>query len=210
MARILITGVSGLLGVNLAQETMTDHEIVGVDRGHLLHAPFKVLKVDLLNSGVVDSILDFVRPDWMINCAGLADLDACEEDPELARRLNSDLPEQMAKSCKARRIPFVHISTDAVFDGKSNSFYEEKDAPNPLGVYARTKLESERAVLAENPNAIVARVNFYGWSLTGKRSLAEFFLRNLTSKNNMTGFTDVKFCPMLANDTARTLVKMLK
>lgn len=208
--KLLITGVSGLLGINLAQETMNEHEIVGVDRGKLTNAPFKILKANVLDAGVVDSILENARPNWMINCAALADLEACDDNPELARRLNIDLPAQMAKACKARDIPFVHISTDAVFDGKLNSFYKEEDETNPLGVYSQTKLDGERAVLAENPNAIVARVNFYGWSLTGRRSLAEFFFHNLTNNKSMSGFTDVKFCPMLVNDTARTLVKMLR
>jgi len=210
MARILITGVNGLLGINLAQETMAEHDIVGVDRGKLVNAPFKILKADLLDYGAVDLMLDTARPDWMINCAALANLEACENAPDLARRLNIDLPAQMAKACKARDIHFVHISTDAVFDGKLNSFYKEEDETNPLGVYAQTKLDGERAVLAENPNVIVTRVNFYGWSLTGQRSLAEFFFHNLANNKGMSGFTDVKFCPMLANDTARTLIKMLR
>jgi dTDP-4-dehydrorhamnose reductase len=210
MARILITGVSGLLGLNLAQETMTEHSIVGVDRGKLAHAPFKIVKADLLDPGAVEYVLDSAQPEWLINCAALADLEACEEDPQLARRLNTDIPTQMAKACKARGISFVHISTDAVFDGMTESFYKEEDEPNPLGVYAQTKLDSERAVLAENPKAIVVRVNFYGWSLTGRRSLAEFFYHNLTNNKSMSGFTDVKFCPILANDTSRTLIKMLK
>jgi len=210
MTRILITGASGLLGINLAQETMTEHEIVAVDRGKLVNAPFRVLKSDLLEPGMVDVALDSVRPDWLINCAALADLDACEDNPELARRLNLNLPAQMAKACKARGVTFVHISTDAVFDGTNIGFYTEEDAPNPLSMYARTKLAGEQAVLAENPSAIVARVNFYGWSLSGRRSLAEFFHHNLTHNKSMSGFTDVLFCPMLVNHTARTLIKMLQ
>lgn len=209
MTRILITGASGLLGINLAQETMTEYEIVAVDRGKLVNAPFRILKSDLLEPGMVDVALDSVRPDWLINCAALADLDACEDNPELARRLNLNLPAQMAKACKARGVSFVHISTDAVFDGTNIGFYTEEDAPNPLSMYARTKLAGEQAVLAENPSAIVARVNFYGWSLSGRRSLAEFFHHNLTHNKSMSGFTDVKFCPMLVNHTARTLIKML-
>ena len=185
--KLLITGVSGLLGINLAQETMTEHDIVGVDRGKLTNAPFKILKANVLDAGAVDSILDDARPNWMINCAALADLEACDDNPELARRLNIDLPAQMAKACKARGISFVHISTDAVFDGEKDGFYTEEDAPNPLGVYSKTKLDGERAVFAENSNAIVARVNFYGWSLTGRRSLAEFFFHNLTNNKSMSG-----------------------
>ncbi len=210
MTRILITGASGLLGINLAQEMLSKHEVIGVARSALTHAPFRVVKADLSDPSCVDLVLDGVRPAWVINCAALADLEACERDPDNARRLNVDLPAQLAKSCGARNILFVHISTDAVFDGGKDGFYVEEDAPNPLGVYAQTKLEGEYAALSQNPRAIVARVNFYGWSLSGKRSLAEFFFNNLMNHKSMTGFTDVMFCPMLVNDTARTLVKMLE
>lgn len=209
MSRILLTGVSGLLGINFAQEMMDEHEIIGVDRGKLVNAPFKLLKHDLLEKDVVESILDNARPDWVVNCAALADLDICENDPGLAKLLNTDLPRRLARACKMRSIPFVHISTDAVFDGTKNGFYSEEDPPSPVGVYAKTKLDGEWAVLTENSKAIVARVNFYGWSLNGRRSLAEFFYNNLTNNKSMSGFTDVIFCPMLVNDTARTLVTML-
>ncbi|MDO9300250.1 MAG: SDR family oxidoreductase [Anaerolineales bacterium] len=208
--KILITGASGLLGINLAQETMNAHDITAVDRGKLVNAPFKILNGDLLNAGTVDSALDSAQPEWLINCAALADLEACEDSPDIAKRLNIDLPAQMAKACKARGVSFVHISTDAIFDGEKDGFYTEEDSPNPLGVYAQTKFAGEQAVLAENSNAIVARVNFYGWSLSGRRSLAEFFHHNLTNNKSMSGFTDIKFCPMLVNDTARTLIKMLQ
>ncbi len=62
MARILITGASGLLGINLAQETMTAHDITGVDRGKLVNAPFKILNGDLLDPGILDSVLDRPNP----------------------------------------------------------------------------------------------------------------------------------------------------
>lgn len=208
--KLLLTGVSGLLGINLAHEMMSVHDVTGVDRGKLLNAPFRVLKKDLLEPDAVDYILDAAQPDWLINCAALADLDACENDPDLAKRLNTDVPRQLARACKARGVSFVHISTDAVFDGEKDGFYAEEDKPNPLGVYARTKLEGEWAALTENPKAVVARVNFYGWSLSGRRSLAEFFFHSLTEHKNVSGFTDITFCPMLVNDTGRTLVKMLQ
>ena len=210
MTRILVTGVSGLLGINLSHEMMREYDIVGVDRGKLVNAPFKIWKADLLDPGAVDAILNSVRPNWLINCAALADLEACENTPNLARALNTDLPAQMAKACRSRDISFAHISTDAVFDGEKDGFYTEVDSPNPLGVYSQTKLDGERAVLNENKNAIVARVNFYGWSLSGKRSLAEFFHHNLTNNKSMSGFTDVIFCPMFVNHTARILIKMLE
>ncbi|MCK6582348.1 MAG: SDR family oxidoreductase [Anaerolineales bacterium] len=208
--KLLLTGVSGLLGINFAQEMMNEHEVIGVDRGKLVNAPFKVLKYDLLEKDSVESILDAAQADWVVNCAALADLDVCEEEPDLAKQLNTDLPRRFARACKIRNIPFAHISTDAVFDGQKDGYYSEEDPPSPVGVYSKTKLDGEWAALTENPKAIVARVNFYGWSLNGRRSLAEFFFNNLSNNKSMSGFTDVIFCPMLVNDTARTLVEMLK
>jgi len=210
MSRILVTGASGLLGINFAQEMMPEHTITGVDRGKLVSAPFSTLQYDLLEADAVDAVLDKSNPDWVVNCAALADLDICEESPDLAKLLNTNLPRQLARACKQRNIAFAHISTDAVFDGHKEGMYLEEDTPSPVGVYAKTKMDGEWAVLTENPNALVARVNFYGWSLGGRRSLAEFFFNNLSNNKSMSGFTDVMFCPMLVNDTARTLVKMLQ
>jgi dTDP-4-dehydrorhamnose reductase len=104
----------------------------------------------------------------------------------------------------------IHISTDAVFDGAKDGVYTEEDAPNPLGIYARTKLDGEASVLAADPQAVVARVNFFGWSLSGTRSLSEYFVNCLTTGNKCNGFNDVWFCPLFVGDLAGILVRMLE
>ncbi len=207
--KLLITGVSGLLGINLAMEGMREHDVVGVDRGKLRSTPFHVLSANRLDGDAIDSILDETQPNWLINCAAMANLDECEENPERARMINVDVPAQLANACVERGIRFVHISTDAVFDGEKAEPYLEDDLPNPQGVYSQTKLDGENATFSENPNAIVARVNFFGWSLTNRRSLGEFFVNNLSEGKNINGFTDVIFCPMLVNYTAHLLLEML-
>lgn len=210
MARILVTGVSGLLGINLAVESMRQHEVIGVDRGTLKSAPFQVVRADLTQRTVMDTIINTIRPDFLINCAALANLEQCEESPEQARNLNTDLPGELADICAKRKIQFVHISTDAVFDGTKEGAYIEADEPHPQSIYSQTKLDGERSVREVNPEAITARVNFYGWSLGGRRSLGEFFVNNLSDGKPVNGFTDVVFCPMLVNDTARLLLEMLQ
>ncbi len=100
MARILITGASGLLGINLAQETMNAHDIVAVDRGKLINAPFKILNGDLLNPGILDSVLDSAQPEWLINCAALADLEACEESPALPAASTLTCPRKWQRLAK--------------------------------------------------------------------------------------------------------------
>jgi dTDP-4-dehydrorhamnose reductase len=208
--KLLITGASGLLGINLALEARREYEVVGVNRGKLKSAPFQVLNVDLLQRNTLDPILDATQADSLINCAALANLEGCEKYPEQARRLNTDVPGELAKVCGRQGIRFVHISTDAVFDGEKKDSYTEEDEPNPLGTYSQTKLDGEYAVQNANPDAIIARVNFYGWSLNGMRSLGEFFVNNLSAGKQMDGFTDVVFCPMLVNHTAQILLSMLE
>ena len=103
---------------------------------------------------------------------------------------------------------FLHISTDAVFDGRKGD-YVESDSTNPLSIYACSKLAGERAVQDANPYAIIARVVFFGWSLSGLRSLSEFFFNHLRAGEPVKGFTDTYFSPLYVEDLARVLLKMV-
>jgi len=191
-------------------EALREHEIIGVDRGRLQSAPFPVIKTNFFNSRAFDETLDSTMPDWVINCAALANLEECEKHPDQAKILNVDLPRELAEACAKHNTKFIHLSTDAVFDGTKEGMYTEEDEPSPPGVYSQTKLDSEYAVQEANPDAIVARVNFFGWSLSGHRSLSEFFVNNLSQGKNVNGFTDVIFCPMWVTHLAQTLIAMLE
>ena len=208
--RILITGASGLLGLNLALETTRRHSVFGTVNHHALKTDaFKVIRINLLAPGAVERLLDSTDPDWVIHCAALANLDACEADPLLAQQLNTDLPRTLASYVARSGARLVYVSTDSVFDGLRGD-YSEEDIPTPVGVYSHTKLNGEQAVAETDPTAIIARVNLYGWSLTGNRSLAEFFFTNLSRRKHVMGFTDVFFCPLLANDLADIFIRMLE
>jgi dTDP-4-dehydrorhamnose reductase len=213
--RILVTGASGLLGLNLSLEASKHHQVFGTVNTHNLHTPaFSIIQTDLTAPGAVERILEQTQPDWVINCAALAIIDACEANPPLARQLNVELPEKLARivargGARQDTVRLLHLSTDAVFDGRRGD-YTEEDAPHPLSEYARTKLEGELAVAAANPDAIIARTNIIGWGLSGKRSLSEFFFYNLQANRRVMGFTDVYFCPLLANDLAHLLLAMLE
>jgi dTDP-4-dehydrorhamnose reductase len=216
--RILVTGVSGLLGINLALEAAKTHEVYGVAADTVRpNEPeaFEYLQADLLKPGALEAVLDETQPDWVIHCAALAVVDACEADPNWARQLNTELPARLARMLSEHvargGARLVHISTDAVFDGRISApgSYIETDMPNPLSTYARTKLEAEQAVQAECPQALVPRINMVGWSLSGRRALSEFFYYRLQAGERVNGYTDVFFCPLLANDLARLLLEML-
>ncbi len=160
-----------------------------------------------MDKDAFSKVFDQVQPDWVIHCAALANLDECEDDPAFAEMMNSELPGVVAKATRGKA-RLVHISTDAVFDGTQGD-YTEEDEPNPHNVYSRTKLAGEWAVMEANPDAMIARVNLFGWSLKGKRSLSEWFFYNMQAGKPVKGFTDVTFCPLLVNDIAGILLDML-
>jgi dTDP-4-dehydrorhamnose reductase len=208
--KVLVTGASGLLGLNLGFQAAGRYRVTGVvNSNSLTHAPFEVVSADLGIPGTFARILERARPDFVIHAAALANIDDCEKNPNLSGRLNAELPGEVAETCAQHGLGLLHISTEAVFDGMQGGYVED-DAPNPQGVYARDKLAGELAVAAGYPQAAIARVNFYGWSLLGKRSLAEFFFNNLQAGQRVNGFTDVLFCPLLANDLSDLLLEMLE
>jgi dTDP-4-dehydrorhamnose reductase len=209
--RILITGASGLLGANLALEaTALGHKVYGqAHQRRLQTSAFTALAADLTEKGAAERLFEQARPEWVIHCAALADLEACQKDPGLAEYLNTWVPGELAEVCRQGGARLLHVSTDAVFDGRKGS-YREDDVPNPLNVYAQTKLDGERVVAEVDPQALIARVNLFGHSPSGHRGLAEFFLYNLIDGKPLKGFTDVVFCPLLVNDIARIFFRMLE
>jgi dTDP-4-dehydrorhamnose reductase len=208
--RILVTGASGLLGINLCLTLADAHAITGlVNRQRIENAPFKVMGGDLREAAFLRKAVEKAKPQAIIHCAAAAHIDWCEQHPDEAVHINAEVPGSLAEICLKRDIPLLHVSTDAVFDGKQVE-YTEEDEPNPQSVYARSKYLGEQNVLAVNPKALVSRVNFFGFSLSGTRSLAEFFINNLSAGSPVNGFVDVIFCPLYVKDLADLFVLMLE
>jgi dTDP-4-dehydrorhamnose reductase len=208
--RLLVTGATGLLGLNLSLvAAVQGHQVTGLYHSHRLQGvPFDLVGVDLLDTKSALGVIGRTDPQAIIHCAAIADLNNAEKIPEITHQINCDVAGALADAAYAWGIPFVHISTDAVFDGRTGGYTEEAN-PNPLSVYAQSKLAGEQAVQAHNPDAIIARVVFFGWSLSGKRSLSEFFFNNLKAGKRVKGFTDTLFCPLYTEDLAEILVEML-
>lgn len=209
MTRFLVTGASGLLGINLCLQIAAENEVFGVvHQEKLSNPPFQTVQADLGDLKTPLTWIEDLKPDVIIHCAAMANIDACERDPRKAKQVNADLPEALAFLSHKHGIQMIHISTDAIFDGTKGD-YQEGDQTNPLGVYAQTKLAGEQAVIAANTDAAIARVNFYGYSVSGTRSLNEFFFNNLAAGKAVMGFTDVFFCPLIVNDLVELLLKMV-
>lgn len=210
MKRWLVTGASGLLGLNFAVHFAPRLEIIGVVNHHpLRNPPFEAVSADLTRLETLPDLIEKFKPEVILHAAALANLDVCEQQPDLAWRLNTEVPAELARLCAQKGIRLVHISTDAVFDGQRGN-YTEEDPPNPLSTYARSKLAAERYVQELYPQALIARVNFYGWSLQGRRSLAEFFFYNLSQGHRVNGFMDVIFCPLEVTQLSEILMTLVE
>ena len=211
MKRILVTGASGLLGLNFCCFFHRKYDVIGVvNTTDLVGLPFKTIRCDLITKSAGD-LLEEVKPDVVLHCAAMANIDRCEHNPKEAEAINAVYPGLLAAQAAKRKIKFVHISTDAVFDGEDcgGNGYREEDTPNPISCYAETKLNGEKCVLDSNPDALVARVNFYGWSTGGKRSLVEFFYNNLSAGNPVNGFSDVFFSTLYVHHLADILDELI-
>jgi dTDP-4-dehydrorhamnose reductase len=148
--RLLILGATGRLGGTLATSFAGRYEIVSPGRERLdLNRP------ETVEAGMMD--LDF---DLAINAAAVTSPDVCEDDPGLALRVNAESAAIVARICGSRRLRFIHISTDYVFAGNGCAFLDESAPANPVNAYGYTKREGEKAVLAANADALVARVSW--------------------------------------------------
>lgn len=210
MTRYLVTGASGLLGINFCLAVSNyENEILGVVHNNPIKQTFvSTVQMDLTDPKNVDDLFIDFSPDVILHCAAIAHIDKCEQNPELAWSTNAVLPAKLAAAAKKRGIRFLHISTDAIFDGLRGG-YTETDTPNPPNVYARSKYAGEQMVMQENPDALITRVNFYGWSIQGTHSLAEWFYYNLSAGKTVNGFTDLYFSPLFVGNLVEILLKMI-
>jgi dTDP-4-dehydrorhamnose reductase len=208
---MLITGASGLLGANLAlQWSDAGIDLTGLYHSHPVGAPgFAARRVDLLDEAAVRSTVRDLAPGWIIHCAAATNVDWCEAQPEQARRVNADGAGVVAATARDAGAGMIHISTDSVFDGERGG-YAESDIPAPVNAYARSKLAGERAVLAAHPGALVVRTTIFGWNAQPKRSLAEWALARLEAGEDVPGWEDVTFNPLLVNDLGDLLLAAME
>lgn len=149
----MITGAGGQVGTFLAGEAARR----GFEVSALTHR-----QCDITDPAAVEQFI--AKSDLVVNCAAIANVDTAEADPDTAHAVNATGAENVAHACARVGAQLVHISTDYVFDGRQRHPYDVGDEAAPLGVYGRTKLAGEVAVLAAMPDAHIVRTS---WVYTG-------------------------------------------
>jgi dTDP-4-dehydrorhamnose reductase len=149
--RVLVAGAGGLVGRAVASHC-------GARGDEVLAATHSSL--DIADASAVESVIQRFRPEAAINCAAWTDVDACESNAQKAFAVNAEGPENLAAACRRTGAQLITISTDYVFDGMKEGFYTQRDDPNPLSVYGKSKLEGERRAQTACSRTTIVRT---GW-----------------------------------------------
>ena len=154
---VLVFGGNGQLGRELLRALSPLGPLVAATRGGVLPDGSPCESADFAEPASLPVLLDRLRPAWVVNAAAYTAVDRAEQEPDAARRANTEAPGVMACWCAQHGVPFVHYSTDYVFDGQSRVPYRE-DAPTaPLGVYGTTKRDGEDAIRAAGGRHLIFR-----------------------------------------------------
>ncbi len=147
--KILLIGKNGQIGFELNKKLGALGELIATDREEL----------DLSKTDVIETFVDELRPDIIINPAAYTSVDKAELEPEIAYQINVTAPEILAQKAVELDIPLLHFSTDYVFDGLKKEPYIETDSTNPQSVYGKTKCEGEKKV-RKHPKHIILRTSW--------------------------------------------------
>tara|TARA_R110001583_G_scaffold52359_3_gene162682 strand:+ start:3779 stop:4696 length:918 start_codon:yes stop_codon:yes gene_type:complete len=147
---IFITGGNGQVGFELQRQFAIFGNTLAPTRQEL----------DLTNTQAVDTYLAEQQPALILNAAAYTAVDKAESEPEQAKRLNTDLPAQLAKYAAEHNIPLVHYSTDYVYPGNGETPWQEDSPTAPHSVYGQTKLEGDQAVTQSGCQHLIFRTSW--------------------------------------------------
>lgn len=195
--KILVTGANGQLGTAIKKESSTfpDLTIFYTD----------IEETDICSKESVQLALKKYAPNVVVNCAAYTAVDKAEDEEDKAFALNADAPANLAEQCKLMGVKLIHISTDYVFDGKSNVPYVETDRVNPQSVYGKSKLEGEQRSMALG-NTMVIRTSWL-YSSYGNNFM-KTMLKYGKERPELRVVFDQTGTPTLANDLAYAILRI--
>lgn len=196
--RILISGQHGQVSQALQQSLKDLGELIVLGRDQL----------DLSQPPSIRPVVREIRPDLIINAAAHTAVDQAQSEPDLAFAINATSPGVFAEEAAALGIPFIHYSTDYVFDGSKDAPWNEADAPNPLGVYGASKLAGEQAIAAAGGHYLILRTSWV-YSLTGRNFLLTM-QRLLQEREKLSVVADQIGAPTWAGTIAQSTRQLIE
>jgi len=197
-AKVLITGARGQLGQALLRLRPANWVV----------SAFGSDQLDISDFHVVRQVVDQIRPTVILNAAAYNAVDRAEADSSRAMAVNAEGPLNLARAANDVGARLVHISTDYVFDGVARQPYTELAEPNPINVYGRSKLQGERLVLAEQPNALVVRTAWvYSDALN---NFVATVLKAARSGQHLRVVDDQTGTPTFAGNLAQAVIELIE
>ena len=155
----------------------------------------------------IDACFADARPALVVNAAGWTEVDAAESQPAAAARANDSGPARLGALCAIAAIPYVHLSTDYVFDGTKGQPYVETDRPNPISVYGATKLAGENKILAQGGRAVILRTSWI-YAAEGT-NFVRTMLAAARKTDTLRVVADQRGCPTNARDLAEAIFAII-
>jgi len=193
--RIALTGAGGGLGRAFLEACPSHHEV----------AAFTHDELDIGDHHAVMQTIVPLAPELIVNAAAFTKVDACESEPERAYRDNAIGPHNLALAARSCGAMLLHVSTDYVFDGEKGAPYDELDEPNPISVYARSKLGGEAFVRSVLPEWFIVRT---GLVFGGGTDFLTGALRRLAAGEEAGGFVDRTGTPTYVRHLAERLLPL--
>jgi len=195
--KILLTGCQGQVGGELDRLLSPLGRVDARDRASL----------DLFYPDVIRAVVRNSKPDIIVNAAAYTAVDQAESDADTAMEVNGLAPGVLGEEAKRLGALLVHFSTDYVFDGRKRTPYVEDDAPNPLSVYGRSKLEGERAIRASGARHLILRT---AWVYGEGRNFVNAILAKAVAGASLRVVDDQRGAPTWSRDIATVTVKLLE
>jgi dTDP-4-dehydrorhamnose reductase len=198
MAIILVTGADGQLGneLRVVSKNFYGYDFIFTDK-------------DVLDITSPDNTADFIKktlPDWIINCAAYTLVDKAESEPEQANLINATAVKNITEVIRGSECRFIHVSSDYVYDGKSNVPYNENSATNPLSEYGRSKLAGEKFALLHQGSMIIRTSWLYS---SFGNNFVKTMLKLGAEKESLKVVFDQTGCPTYAADLAAAIMSIV-
>ncbi len=208
--KLLVTGGKGQLGCQLKYIIEKNSSDIGELDERFKNCQCKFIDYDELDITNYNEVISFVssfKPDVVINCAAFTNVDGCESDIDIAFKVNTIGPRNLAIACEKYDAKLLHVSTDYVFNGEGTVPFKEYDIPNPVSVYGKTKLMGEQYV-RENCNRyfIVRTAWLYGqWG----KNFVYTIMKAAKDKGHLDVVEDQRGNPTYAEDLAHHILKII-